>query len=187
MQLTHRDVCCTATTTIKFTGKVDEEERNSAASIPAGDCSGRSASIDMQWDSVQSLASTRHNSTEITSGELHGPWAPQEARMLHSLPDKQAGGDETIESLEILAHNDFVAVSSRIGHGYIRVRIRLCMLSHATICPHTCVLNHSFVVVRALRTHCLCTSQFFSPMNVSCCHMIVSFSIVLGSGNTFAL
>lgn len=44
--------------------------------------------------------------------------------MIHSLPGKQAGGDETIESLEILTYNDFVTVSSHIGYGYICVHIR---------------------------------------------------------------
>jgi hypothetical protein len=94
---------------------------------------GRSASIDMQSDLMQSLASTRHNSKEITSGELHGPWAPQEARMLHSLPNKQAGVDETIQSLEILAYNDFVAVSSRIGHGYMCPHMAMYVVSYDCI------------------------------------------------------
>ena len=34
--------------------------------------------------------------------------------MLHCLPAKHSGGDATIESLEILAYNDFLAVSSRM-------------------------------------------------------------------------
>ena len=174
---------------IKLKGKVVEEEQNSAASTPSGDYRGRSASIDLQWDLMQSLASTRHNSTEITSGELHGPWAPQEARMLHSLPDKQAGGDETIESLEILAYNDFVAVSSRIRHGYICVRIRLCMLSHTTAYSSAYVCPQPQLCGRSCAPHPLLVYFTFSlRMNFSCCHMLfVSFSLGLGSGNTLAL
>ena len=54
------------------------------------------------------------NSAFPTCGELHGSWGPEEARMLHCLPAKESGGDATIESLEILAYNDFLAVSSRM-------------------------------------------------------------------------
>jgi hypothetical protein len=54
------------------------------------------------------------NSAVPTPCQLHGSWGPEQERMLHCLPAKQAGGDATIESLEILAYNDFLAVSSRM-------------------------------------------------------------------------